>query len=279
MSCSGSCARSSTPCYLDDSEPPFSCVDCEAGFDTLKESEEHQCPLGTKMNPVNLTLTTPPPSPTGSSILQEGSAIQSLEFPELPPFTTAGDSSRITCLRPAVSSGMNEPDAYFWATQFNSGRRTARHIMLKYQYMLWKSPDLKRVAANISLCVFSVTDQVGAEEEEPVTWSYSSTLVGPAITVHAVLSSAARAALRPVSPTALLAFATCLEDLGSYISLALTLSRTRSEEAEYLTRVVSVSLPTSIDFESFLASLTRVGAVKKLGCGVLSDPPPSRHYC
>ncbi len=253
---------------MSDSEPPYSCVDCDAGFDTLKQSEEHQC-LGTEDHPIDLTASPSPLSTCGSEAL---CGMQSLEMPELQPFFNAGDSSRITCLEGRAFSDMSAStvnDESLWETRYNSGPVSLLHITRKYRYALWKSHDLREIAMNLWHCESSATVR-GVGTLAPATLSCSSTLVGPAITIHAVLSSAVKEARRPVSPTTLLAFATCLEDLGSYMCLALTLSRTRRQELQYLTRIVSVSLPPSIDFASFLASLITGGVVTPNGKIVLS---------
>ena len=242
-------------------EREFACTHCLAEFHTLAASEAHQC-------------VTPPTTPDGLTIAsaiivdQSGPSAQlggigqdvtqlrtyhSTVFPGAGPLTNAGDSYRVWTVETGLSDTCGIKSAM--GNQFSSGQHDVITTSNSYVFAESRYPGvLANAAVTWYQCSVRAQDPATLEHK---TWCVSQTLVGPLIVLHRLMRLLAANGSRSSTPSSLLTFGTCLEDLESFMSLSLELSTTRSQEAAYLTRITSVSLPPSTELGSCMVSLSR----------------------
>ena len=253
-------------------EKEYECLDCHEAFWTLRDSEAHQCPTplttpdgltiasAINLDPSGPPALTPPSSPTATPL----NVYLSTVYPGLGPLTNVGDSSRVW---PVETEFLDTQDIrQFMVSPDNFGQREVITTAKSYAFVESRYPGpLENAAVTWYRC--SAQGQL-LDPHELLTWCVSQTLVGPVIVLHRLFHLLVSNNLRWRTPNSLLTFGTCLEDLESYMSLSLSLSRTRAQEAEYLTRIISVSLPPSIELGSCMASLSAREDVRGIGMAV-----------
>jgi len=259
----------------------FECLICGYCSKYFQDIEEHECqeedveryilkdtavmdgysPLIATPIPDNgdPTTATPPTSPI---------VRQSRVFPGIGPLSNDGDPGRVWPIMNASSDTddstryMDHPLKY----GYKHVDTTSRAYVFEESNSLGTGEYYPGTACYANILHLRCSVQVrGNPVAVPVTWCFSQTLIGPAITLHAVFSSMVQDPWSASFPTSLLILAGCLEDLESYMSLSLILSRTRIQELEYLTRIISVSLPPSFECDSFIQSLLQKGVVSAIG--------------
>jgi len=239
--------------------PEFECLDCLQKFWKLSDAEAHPCPTprGSQEDPILLDPTpngrSTQTTPTGSPPPQWCSTV----FPDLGPLTNDGDSGRVF----QITNDFSDTSAMmsYMADRSNFGHPIATTTYRCYGFDPLKFPGLIPDQTEWVLYSACSVRLPGAEGVEARTLYLSSTLTGPMIVLHRLITFLGREALKFGSRNNRLAYETAREDLESAMCLSLELSDTRSQEVAWLMRFISVPLPPSSALGCYLVSLSAQG--------------------